>query len=134
MRSVFRRAVRVGLAWMGLWLAFFVIFSAILESASPGSIDPGEPLGLALITGSMGFLSGVMFALLVPRANRPPASLSWSGAALSGFAATAIVQAAYLGHGDAGLVSNLQVALLFSVIGACIAVMWRALSRVSVFS
>jgi hypothetical protein len=37
-----------------------------------------------------------------------------------GILATAIVQVPYLGHGDAGLVANLSMALLFSGLGGVV--------------
>ena len=42
---------------------------------------------------------------------------------------SAIVQMAYLGHGDAGLVANIKMALLFSAIGGVIAIAWLAIAR-----
>ena len=43
--------------------------------------------------------------------------------------ATAIVQVGYLNHGDAGLIANLQMALLFSTFGAPIAIAWLLIAR-----
>ena len=73
------------------------------------------------IIGPMGLFSGVAFALLLRARRGAMADVSLMRCADLGFLATAIVQVAYLGHGDAGLAANIKMAVLFSVIGGVIA-------------
>ena len=46
-----------------------------------------------------------------------------------GLLGTAIVQVAYLGHGDQGLAANIQMALVFCVLGGLIAMAWLVMAR-----
>ena len=125
----FQRAAGLGLAWGTLWVIVGMAVATTIGIADPDSIDPGDMSGLAMIAGSMGVLSGVVFALLSARADSVPAAWSIPRVALWGTLATAIVQVAYLGHGDAGLVANIQMALVFCAVGGVIAVAWLVLAR-----
>jgi hypothetical protein len=58
-----------------------------------------------------------------------PAQIPAMKAAGLGMLGTALVQVAYLGHGDRGLVSNLQMALLFSAIGGGVTLAWLSIAR-----
>lgn len=73
---------------------------------------------LVAIFGSMGLLTGVAFGVLVSiwESGRAVIDLPLTRVAGWGILSTAIVQLAYLGHGDAGLPANIKMALLFSAI------------------
>jgi hypothetical protein len=71
----------------------------------------------------MGFLSGLAFAGLLFAFGGAGASLF--RAVGRGVFGTALVQLAYLGHGDQGLLANLQMALLFSAIGGLVTMAWH---------
>jgi hypothetical protein len=81
--------------------------------------------------GPMGFFSGVAFGLLlsIGGRGRPLFERSLARVAGSGILGTAIVQVAYLGHGDAGLAANIQMALLFAAFGGVVAIVWLAMAR-----
>jgi hypothetical protein len=127
-----RRVLGIGAAWASLWLAFWALVGAIVGIADPDSIDPGEPMAMLAVFGSMGFLSGLAFGgLLAIRARgSAPMHPSLRRAGGLGILGTAIVQLAYLGHGDQGLLANLQMALLFSLIGGIVTVAWFGLAKV----
>ena len=126
-----KRIFTTGLAWTGLWLAVGITMGEILGIVDPDSLDPGDRQGVVMVFGSMGFLSGVAFAVLSSLAGRAPtpAAQSLSGAFAWGILGTAIVQLAYLNHGDAGLAANIGMAVVFSGLGGVIAIMWLGLSR-----
>ena len=130
MTITIRRILGVACAWGILWLAFWTILGMIIGAVDPDSIDPGEPAGMLAVLGPMGFLSGVAFGSLLAIGARGTAvkpSLTRAGGL--GILGTAIVQLAYLGHGDQGLLANLQMALLFSVIGGLVTVVWFVVTR-----
>ena len=129
--DVVRSVAGVGLAWAALWMAGWTLAFGITDVVDPDTIDPGEEKLVFQVFGPMGLLSGIAFALLTTRLRSrvSEARLSLLRAAGWGFAGTAIVQLFYLGHGDAGLVSNLGVALLCAVLGAAVAVVWLLLAR-----
>lgn len=126
-----RRIVGIGLAWCVLWFALFMSFGAVIGVVDPDSIDPGDTHGIVKVIGSMGFLSGIAFGVLASVASRgtTPVALSLPRAALWGILGTAIVQLGYLDHGDAGLMANIQMALLFCGVGGVIAVTWLLIAR-----
>lgn len=126
-----RRSLLIGVAWCGLWLTAALIVGTIIGIVDPDSIDPGDSEGLAMVAGLMGFLAGAVFATLAGLAHpgTPPSALSLAGVAAWGLVANVIVQAAFLGHGDAGLVANIQMGLVFCAVGALIALAWSALAR-----
>jgi hypothetical protein len=127
-----RRVLGIGLAWAILWTTLWAIVVVIIGIVDPDSIDPGEgPMVAVAILGPMGLLSGVAFGALssIVAHGRTSADLSLMRAAALGILGSAIVQLAYLGHGDQGLAANIKMALLFSVIGGGITVVWLVISR-----
>ena len=122
-----RRVLSIGAVWGILWLAFWLVVGAVIGIVDPDSIDPGEPAGMLAIFAPMGFLSGIAFAGLLLAVARAGTSL-FRAAAL-GTIGTALVQLAYLGHGDQGLLDNLRMALLFSVIGGLVTMAWHGTTR-----
>jgi hypothetical protein len=126
-----QRTLGIGLAFGCLWLASGLLLGSVIGIVDPHSIDPGDLKGLVLIFGSMGLLSGVLFAVLTALAERgtPPAGLSLGRTAVWGVLATAIVQVLYLGHGDAGLAANIQMALVLSAFGGVMAGTWLLITR-----
>lgn len=130
MISALRRALGIGLGWGGLWLGGWAIVAAIIAVVDPDSLDPGEGAMGLVVFGPMGLFSGIVFALLpAMRPTGRSASVSVARVAGWGFLACAIVQSAYLGHGDMGLVANVKMALLFSAFGSLVAVAWFAIAR-----
>ena len=126
-----RRALGVGLAWAILWLACWAIIFATIAMVDPDIIDPGEgPIAVAVF-GSMGFFTGLVFGMLmsIGRRARFPSGLPFAQVAGRGVLATAVVQLAYLGHGDQGLVANLGVAALFTAIGGFVTCSWFIVAR-----
>lgn len=126
-----QRTLGIGLVFGCLWLASGLLFGSVVGIVDPDSIDPGDLQGMVLIFGSMGLLSGVLFAVLTALVERgtPPAGLSLLRTLLWGTLATAIVQLAYLNHGDAGLSANIQLALVLAVFGGVMAGTWLLIAR-----
>jgi hypothetical protein len=56
-------------------------------------------------------------------------ALPWRNVLAWGVAATAITQTLYLGHGDQGLLANIQLAMIFSLLGGIIASAWLLIAR-----
>lgn len=129
MSETLRRVVGIGLLWGLLWLALMMIVGVIVGIANPDTIDAGEGWQAVLVLGPMGLFTGIAFALLLSLGAARSSGSSVMRAAGCGILATAIVQLAYLGHGDAGLVANLQMATLFSIVGGLVATMWLGVSR-----
>lgn len=132
MMASLRRVAAVGLVWGVLWTAAVMVLVVVIGIVDPDSIDPGEgPLEAAAIFGPMGFLSGVVFRILLSIADRgrPGFGPSPVGAAAWGTLASAIVQLGYLGHGDQGLIANLGMALVFSAFGGLVALAWLVIAR-----
>jgi hypothetical protein len=126
-----RRLIGVALTWAVLWLTLWSIVGVIIGLADPDSLDPEEGALILVIFGPMGLFTGVVFGLLLSIGARGTIGVdrpAWRVAAL-GVAATAIVQVAYLGHGDQGLAANIKMALLFSAIGGVVTTGWLALAR-----
>lgn len=129
--NAMRRVLGIGVAWGILWLAFWAVVMAVIGILDPDSIDPGEGTMFLTIFGPMGFFSGVAFAilLLLSERRRAAAAPSWVRVAGWGILATAIVQTAYLGHGDQGLTANSLLALVFSVLGGGITLIWLVITQ-----
>ncbi len=126
-----RHVVAIGLTWGILWLAFWVIVGVVIGIVVPDSIDPGEGPMIVTIFGPMGLLSGIVFGTLLSIGSRGRAVIDHSVLRNAGWGmlGSAIVQSAYLGHGDQGLAANIRMALLFSVIGGLITVVWVLMAR-----
>ena len=132
MAGKLRRVLGIGLAWGLMWAAAAMILGVIIGIVDPDSIGPGEgPIGIGAIIGPMGLFSGVAFALLLSigadRRVRPGVSLA--RAVGCGVLGSAIVQLAYLGHGDAGLIANIKMALAFCAFGGGVAMAWHVMAR-----
>jgi hypothetical protein len=129
--SGIRRALSIGAVWGTLWLAFWLVCATIIGILDPDSIDPGETSGMLAIFGPMGFFSGVAFACLrfASLQSSKAADLPLLRTAGLGVIGTAIVQLPYLGHGDQGLLPNLFMAFLFSLIGGIATLVWHQTTR-----
>jgi hypothetical protein len=121
----------IALGWGALWLAIWLAICGTIGVVDPDSLDPGDWEGLLVIMAPMGLVSGLVFALLATRAacGGAPSSLPPARAMGWGVLATALVQVLYLGHGDAGLLANLGQALLFSVGGGIVTLLWSLIAR-----
>jgi hypothetical protein len=126
--NMFRRVGGVGVVWATLWLVFWVVIAAVIAIVDPDSMDPGEPLGMLAIFAPMGLFSGLAFAGLLFRFA--PARPSLLQASALGVLGTGVVQLAYLGHGDQGLLANLLMAFLFALVGGLVTMAWYATTRV----
>ena len=126
-----QRVLGTGLAWGGLWLVAAMTIRGVIGIVDPSTIDPGDTQGLVTVMGSMGFLSGVVFGILLSLFERGTTLLALSSARAAwwGLLATAVVQLGYLGHGDAGLAANIQMALAFCGFGGVIAVAWLLIAQ-----
>ena len=129
--SVIQRVLGIGLVWGLLWIAVATAVGMIIGLTDPQSIGPGEGPVALMVLGPMGFFSGIAFAILLVLAERGRNlfGLNIYRTALWGILGSAIVQLGYLNHGDAGLIENLQVALVFCGFGALIAPTWLFLAR-----
>jgi uncharacterized membrane protein len=66
-----RGLLGVGFTWAVGWAIIMFIIGSIIGVVDPDSIDQGEePWRLALIVGTVGFLSGSVFALIFSSAER----------------------------------------------------------------
>ena len=128
-----RRVLRTGLVWALLWLTAGSIVGLVVGIVDPDSIDPGEEWLMLVVFGPMGFLSGVAFAFLLPvlRPRNDDSAPSLVRVLACGVLGSAIAQVPYLGHGDQGLLANIQMALVFCVVGGLISMMWLAVGRIS---
>jgi len=124
-RLVVSQIIRVGLSWLLVWAAFWTAIGLAVAWLDPDSMDPGDVTGMVMILGSMGILTGIVFGVLTSQRS------SLAKVIACGILATAIVQVPYLGHGDAGLVANLSMALLFSGLGGVVSAVWWAISRIA---
>lgn len=126
-----RRVLGIGLAWAILWGAFWTIVMVIIGIVDPDSIDPGDSSAAAAALGSMGLFSGVLFGMLLSIGSRGRADIEPSLARVIawGVLGSAIVQLAYLGHGDQGLAANIKMALLFSALGGVVTGAWLLMTR-----
>lgn len=131
-REHLRRVFAVAIAWALTWLTVMMLIGATIAVVDPNSIDPGEgPLMALAVFGPMGLFSSVVFAALLFWSDRtsPAATRSFARVVACSIFGTAIVQIAYLGHGDMGLLANLGEALLFCAVGAVVGALWLALAR-----
>ena len=121
-----RNVVGIAVVWGLVWLAAWLAVCGTAGLVDPDSLDPGEWEGLLLVMTPMGFLTGLVFALFVSRAARgaPAVTLPTVQRVGWGMLATAFVQVFYLGHGDAGPLSNLGQASLFTVGGGLVTLAW----------
>ncbi len=127
-----RRVLGLAVIWAILWLAFWTIVIGIIWIVDPDSIDPGEgPMLIVVILGPMGLLSGLAVAGLVSMQRRAGTAIDLSLIRVAGWGVlgSAIVQVAYLGHGDAGLAANIKMALLFSAFGGVVTLVWFLMAR-----
>jgi hypothetical protein len=125
------RVLGIGLTWGVLWFAVFMCIGLVVNVVDPDSIDPGELQAAVKVLGPMGLCSGLAFAILLSIGRRSTAlyDVSLVRAVLGGILGSALVQLALLNHGDAGLVSNIQVALVFCGIGGIISALWLTIMR-----
>ena len=125
------RLLGIGVSWGTLWLAFWLIVVIVIGVFDPDSIDRGEgPLVIASILGPMGLFSGIAFAAFLCANGRLGAcDLPLIRAVLWGILGTAIVQLAYLDHGDMGLLANIEMGLVFSVFGGVVTMVWLLIAR-----
>jgi hypothetical protein len=126
-----RRVFGIGVVWAVLWLAFWGIVAGVIAVLDPDSIDPGEPLMFVFVFGPMGLLTGVAFGILltIREKGRIVVDLPMARVAGWGILSTAVVQLAYLGHGDAGLAANIMMALLFAAFGGVVTAVWLVMAR-----
>jgi len=128
--SALRRVFGIGLSWAVLWLGLWVGVGAIIGIVDPDSIDPGDSEGLVKTMGSMGLLAGLAFGILMSKGrSRPSVDHSLIRAAAYGLLGSAIAQLPYLDHGNLGLAANIKMALLCTVIGGIVTVVWFGLDR-----
>ncbi len=130
--QMLRHALGIGLVWTLVWGLFLVIVGLAIAIAQPHSIGPGEgPLVAAAVLGPMGLFSGIAFGILLKLGGRGRTSLEQplTRVVAWGVLGTAIVQLAYLDHGDLGLVANIQEALLFSAFGGLVTIVWFLMAR-----
>lgn len=127
------RVAGIGVGWAAVWILTWILAVTIIGFADPDSIDPGEESFLLWsgIFGPMGFLSGIVFGLLlsVGRPGWTYTGLSLTRAAACGVLGSALAQIPYLGHGDQGLVANLKMAAMFAAFGGVIAIVWAAAAK-----
>jgi len=125
-----RKIAGVGVTLSVLWIAAAGLLTLVLSIADPDSVDPGEPAMAVMVFGSMGLLSGIVFgALLWMAGHRNSFDVSLGQALGWGTLGSAIAQLPFLGHGDQGLVANLQLAALLAVVGGVLATVWLAVNR-----
>ena len=129
MRVRIRRIVGAGMMWAALWFAFWLVVFAGIGVADPDSIDPGDGVGMALIFGPMGLLSGVIFAALLSAGRQPEAARSLVRVVACGLLGSVLAQVPYLGHGDQGLAANLGMALIATGIGGIVTLAWFGMAR-----
>ena len=123
-----RIAILAG-SWGALWLLMWVIAFGAIAWLDSGRGDFEKDIGMFLfIFGPMGLLTGLVFAFLVERFGRAPRPTLMHAAGL-GVLATALVQILYLGHGDMGLLKNIQMALMFSVVGGIVTIAHWPITR-----
>lgn len=126
------RILWIGVSWTALWAVFWTLLFLALAVLRPGDFDPGEgPAVLAAVLGPMGMFIGLVFGGLLTIRGRARADFGGSLARVVGLGilATALVQLAYLNHGDDALVSRLGVAAFFSAFGGFVTLIWLLLAR-----
>jgi hypothetical protein len=130
-RGGWRRVLRIGVPWALVWLACWAVVGVTMALVDPDSLDPGEGWMLLVVFAPMGLLTGVIFSLLLlfERGGGTDPGLAPARVVGWGVLATAIVQLAYLGHGDQGLLANVKMALLFSACGGAVTLVWFVFAR-----
>lgn len=132
--TALRHLATTAAVWAALWIALATIVATIIGVVDPDSLDPGETQGLLAIMGFLGLLSGIAFGVLAWFGKRRATPALPSPRVLfAGFLGTALVQLAFLNHGNGDLEANSKMALGFSVAGTVIAVAWFLLARRFVF-
>ena len=114
----------MGLTWGVGWAMVLFVIGTIIGIVDPDSIDPGEePWRMALIVGTVGFVSGSLFGLIFSRAERRKSikDLSVSRATLWGA----------LGGAALPLLTSMNDATLFNTVplGAAFAAATVAVAR-----
>jgi hypothetical protein len=106
--AIFRRVLSIGLGWAIVWGALWAIVGVIIGVVDPDSIDPGESAMAVAVLGPMGLLSGIAFGILLSIGDRGRSNLHLSLTRVVGWGIlpSAIVQLAYLDHGDLGLAAR----------------------------
>lgn len=61
---------RLTASWFVLWAGFWTSFFVMIGLADPGSIDPGEPAGIARIFTWLGLASGAIYGCVANLAER----------------------------------------------------------------
>ena len=119
-----RGALGLGLLSAGAWAIIFALISLVVGILDPDSIDPGEgPLRVAPIGAVFGFVSGIVFALLLAlgEGRKTLRDLSIKRAALWGMLGTSAYP--LLTHVDD------EAALIFGPIGAALAAVTVAVAK-----
>lgn len=114
MRRSLRGDIANAGAWSAIWFVGVMFVGGVIGIGDPDSLDPGDTAGMAMVMGVIGVLSGAAFSALVRIDDYRPAGprcMSTRAILACGFAGTAIIQTALLGHGDAGLTANVSMAL-----------------------
>ena len=127
MTGFLRSIPGITISWAVVWLATWSLVGLAIGFFDPDSIDPGDQWLLFVIFGPMGLLTGAAFAFLLRRTERRRQGVHARAIAVAawGTLATALVQTLYLGHGDQGLVANIQMAIAFSGLGGLGTLVWR---------
>lgn len=129
-QSTLRDALTNGLIWAGLWMGLWLMIAIIIGILDPDNIDPGEGLMMIVVLGPMGLLSGLLFGSFLPIGRDQGTKLPSLARVMGcGMISSAIVQVVYIGHGDAGLIANTKMALLFCAIGCIVTLAWFRVSK-----
>ena len=132
MRDSLRGDIANAGAWAAIWFVGAMLVGGVIGIVDPDSFDPGDTSGMAMVMGVIGVLSGAAFSALVRIADHRlagPRCMSNRAILACGFAGTAIVQTALLGHGDAGLTANVSMALGMCAFGVVVTACWIVLRR-----
>jgi hypothetical protein len=118
-----RGVVGLGLTWGIAWAVLFALLVLVIRRFDPDSIDAGEgPLPVATLMGSVGFVSGVVFGLLLAlvESGRPILDLSSGRAVMWGVLAAAAFPL---------LAGREDQVLVFCPLGAALAAALVAIAR-----
>lgn len=129
MTETIQRTLHIALTWGIVWFTGIAMVGVTIGIMDPDSIDPGEPLQFVFVMGPMALFSGLAFAFLYLRDSARSQSLV--RAIAYGILGSAIVQTAYLGHGDSGLFANMMMAIVFAAFGGLVSALWFVLARKS---
>ncbi|MCC6669437.1 MAG: hypothetical protein IT458_00130 [Planctomycetes bacterium] len=126
------RILWIGVSWTALWAVLWTLLLLTIAVLRPGDFDSGEgPAVLAAVLGPMGLFTGLLFGVLLAIRGRGRADSRGSLARIVGLGilAAALVQIAYLNHGDDVLIFRLGVAAFFSAFGGFVTLIWLLLAR-----